>query len=132
MRAIVDPALPGPFGPYSHVVVDGGQVLTAGFGPHTADGVPADAETCAHAALDNLEAALATVGCALADVLRLTVLVDDLAVMLPAVDAALAARIPAPHPVRTVLQAAALPGGVPLALDAIARIPDPAPSEETA
>lgn len=121
MRAIVDDRLPGPFGPYSHVVVDGGLVLTAGFGPHTPDGVPDHPAAQAHAAFDNLERALGTAGVGFADVLRLTVLVDDLAVMLPAVDAALAARFAEPYPVRTVLQAA-LPGRVPVVLDAIARV----------
>jgi len=122
MRAIVDDALPGPFGPYSHIVIDGGLAYTAGFGPHTPEGTPLTPSGQAHAALDNLEAALASAGCGLADLVKLTVLVDDLAVMLPAVDAELAARVPAPHPVRTVLQAA-LPGGVPVVLDAVARIP---------
>lgn len=118
---IVSGALPGPFGPYSHVVVDGALAYTAGFGPHTADGVPATPEAQARAALDNLEVALATAGCGLDDVLKLSVLVDDLGVMLPAVDAVLADRLSAPYPVRTVLQAA-LPGGVPVVLDAVARV----------
>jgi enamine deaminase RidA (YjgF/YER057c/UK114 family) len=122
MKAIVDDALPGPFGPYSHVVIDGCLAYTAGFGPHTPEGIPLTPPGQAHAALDNLEAALASAGCGLGDVVKLTVLVDDLEVMLPAVDAELASRRPAPHPVRTVLQAR-LPGGVPVVLDAVARVP---------
>jgi 2-iminobutanoate/2-iminopropanoate deaminase len=120
MTAIVDDELPGPFGSYSHVVVNEGLVYTAGFGPHTATGVPETPGEQAHAALDNLERALGTAGATLADVLRLTVLVDDLAVMLPAVDAVISARFTRPYPVRTVLQAA-LPGGVPVVFDAITR-----------
>ncbi len=119
---IVTGALPGPFGPYSHVVVDGGLAYTAGFGPHTAEGIPVTPSGQAHAAFDNLEVALASAGCGIVDVVKLTVLVDDLEVMLPAVDAELASRRSAPHPVRTVLQAQ-LPGGVPVVLDAVARVP---------
>lgn len=134
MKAVVDERLPGPFGPYSHVVVDGDRVLTAGFGPHTDAGVPDAPEAQAHAALDNIERALAAVGCGLGDVVRFTVIVDDLQTMLPAVDAAFSARLPAPHPVRTVLQGM-LPGGVPIVLDATARRrdgihPDRTPTDE--
>jgi 2-iminobutanoate/2-iminopropanoate deaminase len=114
---VVD-GLAGPFGPYAHVVRDGEFVLTSGIGPHHPDGIPAEPAAWAARAFENLETALAAAGAMPADVLRLTVLAEDLAVALPVVNAEMAARFALPHPARTVLQAG-LPG-VPLVLDAVA------------
>ncbi|OLE21288.1 MAG: reactive intermediate/imine deaminase [Actinobacteria bacterium 13_1_20CM_3_71_11] len=96
--------LPRPAGPYSHVAVAGGLVFTAGFGPQDPDtnAVPEGIEAQTEAVIRNVERALAQVGCALADVVKVTAHLASLADF-PAYNAVYERLFPAPYPVRTTV-----------------------------
>ncbi len=67
----------------------------------------------------NLAAVLQAVGLGLADVVKTTRFLVDLADG-PAVEAIYGAQFPAPHPARSTVQVAALPMGARVELEAIA------------
>jgi 2-iminobutanoate/2-iminopropanoate deaminase len=72
-------------------------------------------------AVSNLAAVLAAGGAALADVVKTTVFLVDLADG-PAVNAAYAELFPAPYPARSTVQVAALPAAARVEIDAIAAV----------
>jgi reactive intermediate/imine deaminase len=98
-------ALPKPAGPYSQVVEAGDLVFTAGFGPQdpatgvVPDGVAAQTEQV----LRNVETALAVVGLGLADVVKTTVHLQNLAEDFAAFNEVYGRMVPAPYPVRTTV-----------------------------
>lgn len=102
---IVSDELPGPAGPYSHVVSAGDLVWTAGFGPHdpTTMSIPDGIEAQTEATIDNLERALATVGLTLADVVKTTVHLQEPYKHRAQFNKVYGRRFPAPHPVRTTV-----------------------------
>ncbi len=77
--------------------------------------------------LSNVDEILAAAGCTAADIVRVTLLLADIADF-KAVDAIYAAWLPDPavacRPARTALQAAALPAGALLELEVIAAVND--------
>ncbi|SEE65555.1 RidA family protein [Ruania alba] len=74
MRFVVSPEAPSPAGPYSHAVVVGGFVYTAGFGPqHPETGAVADdVVEQTRQVLENLQMALHAVGSDLGQVVKTT------------------------------------------------------------
>ncbi len=97
--------VPAPAGAYSHGVVVNGLLFTAGFGPFAADGtlVGTDIETQTEQTLRNVEAVLAARGRTLADVVKVTVHLADLARDFAGFNAAYQRIVPAPYPVRTTV-----------------------------
>jgi reactive intermediate/imine deaminase len=97
--------LPAPAGPYSQVVEAGNLVFTAGFGPQNPttgevpDGVAAQTEQV----IRNVETALAVVGLGLADVVKTTVHLQNLAEDFGAFNEVYGRLFPAPFPVRTTV-----------------------------
>jgi 2-iminobutanoate/2-iminopropanoate deaminase len=116
---------PTPIGPYSQGIESGAFVFTAGqigldpaSGKLVAGGAAAEAER----AIANVAAVLAAAGLGLADVVKTTVFLADLADG-PAVGAAYARSFAAPYPARSTVQVAALPLGARVEIEAIAARP---------
>lgn len=110
-HVVVESNVPRPAGAYSHAVVAGGLLFTAGMGPHRPTGervgdTPAEQTV---QVLRNLEAVLAARGRTLADVVKVTVHLADLERDFAAFDSAYRQVMPAPYPVRTTV-GSTLPG----------------------
>ncbi len=121
-RAVETRAAPAPIGPYSQAIDTGllvfcaGQVgLDAASGKLVAGGATVEAER----AVTNLEAVLHALGLTLADVVKTTVFLADLADG-PAVGEVYARRFVKPYPARSTVQVAALPAGARVEIEAIA------------
>lgn len=71
---------------------------------------------------DNLEAIVTGAGATLKDVVKVTVYMADLAEF-SKVNDVMAVRFGEHKPARSTLQVAKIPGGAPLAIDLIARVP---------
>lgn len=123
--AITSPDLPEPAGPYSHVVEVGGVVWTAGFGPQNPitgevpDGITRQTEQV----IDNVEAALVTVGLGLADVVKSTVHLHDVEHDFAGYNDVYSRRFPPPYPVRTTVGSQLQ--GILVEIDVVAVRPTP-------
>jgi 2-iminobutanoate/2-iminopropanoate deaminase len=104
-NAFVSPDLPKPAGPYSHVAEVNGLLFTAGFGPQNPatgeipDGITAQTEQV----LENVKNALAAAGATLADVVKVTVHLQNLLDDFAAFNEVYARYLPDPYPVRTTV-----------------------------
>jgi 2-iminobutanoate/2-iminopropanoate deaminase len=128
-REIRTAAAPLPVGPYSQAVAQGGLLFVSGqipLDPETQKLVAGEIEAQTERVLENLAAVLAAGGSSLAGVLRTTVYLTDLA-LFPRMNAVYARYFDqVPRPARSTLQAAALPLGAQIEIDAIARQLSPA------
>jgi 2-iminobutanoate/2-iminopropanoate deaminase len=109
-------------GPYSQAVDSGGLVFCAGqIGLDPATGALVGGGVAAEAArvLDNLAAVLGAAGLGLADVVKTTVYLVDLAEW-GALNAVYERYFAPPYPARAAVQVAALPRGARVEIDAIA------------
>ncbi|MCU1423711.1 MAG: putative translation initiation inhibitor, yjgF family [Microbacteriaceae bacterium] len=103
-KAVLSDSLPNPAGPYSHAVEANGIVFTAGFGPQdpatgiVPEGIAAQTEQV----ISNVETALAQFELTLADVVKTTVHLEDLADFAE-YNEVYARRFPAPYPARTTV-----------------------------
>ncbi|GAB3694836.1 RidA family protein [Actinocorallia lasiicapitis] len=98
--------VPAPGGTYSHAIVAGGFVYTAGMGPidpATGKVVGDDVATQTRQVLENLKVVLAAAGCTLDDVVKSTVHLQDLHRDFTAYDAEYQRHFTAPYPVRTTV-----------------------------
>jgi len=123
LRELRTSAAPAPVGPYSQAVEHAGFIFLSGqipLDPATGKLVDGDIEAQARRVLENLRAVLVVAGASLADVVRTTVYLVDLAVF-PRVNAVYAEHFgSSPRPARSTVQVAALPLGAQLEIDAIA------------
>ena len=123
MRRHVETAeAPKPIGPYSQAIDTGSMVFCAGqigLDPATGALVAGGVEREAEQVFANLAAVLAAAGLTLADVVKTTLFLVDLADG-PKVGAIYARLLPAPYPARSTIQVAALPAGARVELEAIA------------
>jgi 2-iminobutanoate/2-iminopropanoate deaminase len=123
--AVLTEAAPAPFAgaPYNQAIVAGGFVFTAGQVGFTPDGKLVEggivAET--HRTFDNIEAILEAAGSSLADLVKTTVFLQDLADF-GAMNEVYKERVPAPHPARSTFQVAKLPGGAMIEIEAVATV----------
>lgn len=122
-RAVRTHAAPAPVGPYSQAVSAGAWVFVSGqipMDPRTGGLVEGDIEAQAERALENLGAVLAAAGLSFDAVVRTTVYLSDLA-HFPRLNEVYGRYFRAdPKPARTTLQAAKLPLGALVEIDAIA------------
>jgi 2-iminobutanoate/2-iminopropanoate deaminase len=121
-RAVETPDAPKPIGPYSQAIDTGGLVFCAGqigLDPATGKLVEGGAAAEAERAIRNLAAVLAAVGLTLADVVKTTLFLVDLADG-PAVGKIYGVHFTEPYPARSTVQVAALPAGARVELEAIA------------
>ena len=114
-------ATPKP--PFSQVVVSGDLGLTAGQVGFDVDGalVPGGIAEQTRRALENLEACLAAAGCGLGDVLRVGAFLADLGDF-EGYNEVYREFFEPPYPARTTV-GAALPGGILVEIEAVARRP---------
>jgi 2-iminobutanoate/2-iminopropanoate deaminase len=113
---------PAAIGPYSQAIVTGGFVFTAGqiaLVPETMEMVEGGVEAQAHKVLQNLTAVLEAAGSSMNDVVKTTMYLADMADFV-AVNEIYADYFSEPFPARAAVQAAALPKGGLVEIDAVA------------
>ena len=124
-QAISTGGAPAAIGPYSQgIAVDGfvfcsGQI---GLDPATGELVPGGVEAQAERALRNLAAVLDAAGAAMADIVKTTLFLADMADF-ATVNAVYARHMPDPPPARSTFAVGALPKGALIEIEAIARRP---------
>ena len=113
---------PAAIGPYSQAIVSAGFVFTAGqiaLVPETMEMVEGGVEAQAHKVLQNLAAVLEAAGSSMNDVVKTTMYLADMADFV-AVNEIYAGYFSEPFPARSAVQAAALPKGGLVEIDAVA------------
>jgi len=121
-RAPQPDGLVTPTSPYSPVVVSGDLVFTSGQVAYDAVGaiVPGGIAEQTRRALENVSACLRAADCSLADVLKVTTFLSDLADF-PAYNEVYEEHFDKPYPARTTVQAG-LAAGLLVEIEAVARI----------
>jgi 2-iminobutanoate/2-iminopropanoate deaminase len=113
---------PAAIGPYSQAIVSGGVLYCSGqiaLDPKSGNLVEGGFEAEAHQVLANLSAVAAGASMTLADAVKLTVYVVDLADF-PKLNAIFQEVLAEPYPARATVQVAALPRGARVEIDMIA------------
>jgi 2-iminobutanoate/2-iminopropanoate deaminase len=120
---VVTDKAPRPVGPYSQAIIDGDTIYVAGQGPgnpQTGQLEMGDVPSQTRRTLDNLKAILEAAGSSLDKVLRCNVYLKDINDF-AAMNQVYATYFSAPAPARTTIQAGALPGGISVEIDCIAK-----------
>jgi 2-iminobutanoate/2-iminopropanoate deaminase len=115
---------PAAIGPYSQATIAGGFLFTAGqipLDPATGQVIEGDVVAQAERVLKNLSAVLAQAGCAWTDVVKTTVFLHDMADF-PRINEVYARALGDARPARSTVQVSALPRGVLIEIDAIAKV----------
>jgi len=118
-------AAPAAVGPYSQALRVGDFVICSGqipLDPASGAIVDGDFDAQARRVLDNLSAVLAAADCAMAEVVRTTIYLVDLADF-SRLNEIYAGYFGAPFPARSTVQVAALPRGARVEIDAMAYAP---------
>lgn len=121
-QAVSTQAAPAAIGPYSQAVQAGATVYVSGQLPiDPATGAfPGDDITCqTRQSLQNVQAILAQAGMTMADVVKTTVLLSDIADF-AAMNEVYATFFSEPFPARAAFQVAALPKGARVEIEAVA------------
>ena len=122
-KAIATEQAPKPMGPYSQAVVEGEFIFVAGQGPtnpRTGTRELGDVRSETQRTFENLQAILQAAGSSLDDVVKCNVYlrdIDDFAAM----NEVYRTYFTAPFPARTTIQAGALPGGIAVEIECIAK-----------
>jgi 2-iminobutanoate/2-iminopropanoate deaminase len=122
--AIATHDAPAAIGPYSQAVRAGDLLFLSGqipLDPATGQIVAGDVVAQTDRVMHNLRAILEAAGCALADVVRTTIYLVDLA-QFAAVNEAYGRFFEPPYPARATVQVAALPRGAQVEIDAVALV----------
>jgi 2-iminobutanoate/2-iminopropanoate deaminase len=123
-RPIHTDTAPAAIGPYSQGVIAGGFLFTAGqiaLDPATGQVVGGDVVAQTDRVMTNLTAVLARAGATWADVVKTTVYLQDMADF-PRVNEVYGRAIGDARPARSTVQVSALPRGVLVEIDAIAKV----------
>lgn len=127
-REVRSEGAPRPVGPYSQAVAFGGLVFASGqipLDPASQKLVEGDFEAQTERVLQNLRSVLEAAGSSLAQVVRTTVYLVDLE-LFPRMNAVYARHFAGdPKPARSTIQAARLPLGAQVEIDAIATLGEP-------
>lgn len=107
---------PKPIGPYSPAIVQGGTVYVAGQGPSDPK---AEIREATRQTLEKLKAILEAAGSSLEKVSKVNVYLADIKDF-AAMNEVYRTYFKEPYPARTTIQAAALPGGIPIEIDCVA------------
>ena len=116
---------PAAIGPYSQATIAGGFLFTAGqipLDPGTMEVVAGDVVPQTQQVLANLLQVLAQAGCTWKDVVKTTVFLQDMADF-PRFNEVYAAALGEARPARSTVQVAALPRGVSVEVELIAKLP---------
>ena len=125
LRTIAVDDAPKAIGPYSQGIAAGGFLFTAGqvpLDPATMKLVSGTIAEETGRVFDNLEAILAGAGCTLADAVKTTVFLTDMA-NFAEMNGAYAARFGDHRPARSTVQVAALPAGARVEIEVVAKLP---------
>ena len=115
---------PAPIGPYSQAIRHGDLLFCSGqlpIEPSTGELVKADASGQARRCLENLDAVCRAAGTSLTSALRVTLYLTDMRDF-ARVNEAYADFFPSTPPARVAIQAAALPRGAEVEMDAVVAI----------
>ena len=121
-KAIHTSNAPAAIGPYSQAVAAGNTLYISGqlpIDPATGEFAGADIASQTRQSLTNMKAILEANGMTMADVVKTTVLLADIAEF-AAMNAVYAEFFTAPYPARAAYQVANLPKGVKVEIEAIA------------
>lgn len=116
---------PAAIGPYSQATIAGGFLFSAGqipLDPATGELVTGDIVEQARQVLHNLQGVLHAAGCTWQHVVKTTVFLQDMADF-PRVNEVYATVLGDARPARSTVQVAALPRGVAVEIELIARLP---------
>ncbi len=114
---------PKPVGPYSQGIVEGDFIFVAGQGPgnpRTGQLELGDVAAQTRRTLENVKAVVEAAGSTMDKVVKCNVYLKDINDF-AAMNAVYATFFAAPHPARTTIQAGALPGGIAVEIECIAR-----------
>jgi 2-iminobutanoate/2-iminopropanoate deaminase len=122
-QPIVTDKGPKPVGPYSQAIVDGDFIFVSGQGsinPETGSLELGDVRAETKRVFENLRAILEAAGSSLAHVLKCNVYLRDINDF-AAMNEIYQTFFSAPFPARTTIQAGALPGGIAVEIECIAK-----------
>jgi 2-iminobutanoate/2-iminopropanoate deaminase len=114
---------PKPIGPYSQAIIENGFVFVSGQGainPGTGQIERGDARSETKRVFDNIKAILDAAGSSLGKVVKCNVYLRDINDF-QAMNEVYATYFEAPYPARTTIQAGALPAGIAVEIEVIAR-----------
>jgi 2-iminobutanoate/2-iminopropanoate deaminase len=122
-KPVVTDKAPKPVGPYSQAIIEGDLIFLAGQGP----GNPAtgqldrgDVKLETRRTFENIKAILEAAGSSLDKVIKCNVYLRDINDF-AAMNEVYASFFTAPYPARTTIQAGALPGGIAVEIECVAR-----------
>lgn len=121
-KVIATQEAPSAVGPYSQAVAVGGTLYCAGqipLDPTTGELIAGDVAAQTERVLKNLEAVLKANGMTLANVVKTTVFLTDLATF-GSMNEVYGRHFQAPFPARSTIQVSALPKGAQVEIEAIA------------
>ena len=126
-KAVTTDKAPRPIGPYSQAIIDNDLVYVAGQGPAnpaTGQLELGDVTSQTRRTFQNLRAIVEAAGSSMDRVIRCNVYLKDIADF-AAMNEVYKEQFQAPYPARTTIQAGALPGGIAVEIDCIARLTYP-------
>jgi len=122
-KAIVTEQGPKPVGPYSQAIVEGDFIFVSGQGPinpGTGSLELGDVRSETKRVFENVRAILEAAGSSLGQVMKCNVYLRDIKDF-AAMNEVYATFFSAPFPARTTIQAGALPGGIAVEIECIAK-----------
>ena len=123
MKTVIStPNAPGAIGPYSQAIDCGSFIVTSGqipIDPATGEFAGQDIKTQTRQSLTNISNILAAAGASMADVVKTTVLLNDIADF-AAMNEVYAEFFTEPYPARAAFQAAGIPKGALVEIECVA------------
>ena len=122
-KAVITDQAPRPIGPYSQAIIEGELLFLAGQGPldpATGETNRGDIATQTKRTLDNIKGILEAAGSSMDKVIRCNVYLKDIEDF-AAMNEVYAKAFTTPYPARTTIQAGALPGGIAIEIECVAR-----------
>jgi 2-iminobutanoate/2-iminopropanoate deaminase len=126
IRTLSTEAAPAAIGPYSQATIAGGFLFTAGqipLDPATMEVVAGDIVPQTRRVLENLQHVLHSAGATWKDVVKTTVFLQDMTDF-PRFNEVYEATLGTARPARSTVQVAALPRGVSVEVELVAKLPD--------
>lgn len=125
VKLVVTPEAPAAIGPYSQATIVGGFLFSAGqipLDPKTGEIVEGDVVAQSTQVLANLAAVLKAAACTWNDVVKTTVFLTDMADF-PRFNEVYAETLGPARPARSTVQVSALPRGVSVEVELVAKLP---------